>query len=99
MTRDAYALIPPYAASSLYGSDMSMHLERTVTVKASTMNIISAAEQKISQKLRSCFEADMNSRVGFILYGYCFLIIFFTLWFGNFFKLLECSVCLFEIFC
>ncbi|KAM3723589.1 Insulin-like growth factor 2 mRNA-binding protein [Dirofilaria immitis] len=65
LARDAYALMPPYAASSLYGSDMSMHLERTVTVKASTMSIVSAAEQKISQKLRLSFEADVNSRIMF----------------------------------
>lgn len=65
LTRDACVLIPPYASSSLYGSDISVHLERTVTVKASTLNTVSAAEQKISQKLRSCFEADMNNRVIF----------------------------------
>uniref|UniRef100_A0A1I8EHK6 KH domain-containing protein n=1 Tax=Wuchereria bancrofti TaxID=6293 RepID=A0A1I8EHK6_WUCBA len=65
LARDAYALMPPYAASSLYGSDMSVHLERTVTVKASTMNVVSAAEQKISQKLRLSFEADVNSRIMF----------------------------------
>ncbi|VDP13934.1 unnamed protein product, partial [Onchocerca flexuosa] len=39
LTRDAYTLMPPYAASSLCGSDMSMHLERTVTVKAPTMSV------------------------------------------------------------
>lgn len=44
---------------------MSMHLERTVTVKAPTMSVVSAAEQKISQKLRLSFEADVNSRVSF----------------------------------
>ncbi|KAL4003196.1 KH domain family protein [Acanthocheilonema viteae] len=63
LARDAYALMPPYTTSPLYGSDMSMHLERTVTVKAPTMSIISAAEQKISQKLRLSFEADVNSRI------------------------------------
>uniref|UniRef100_A0A915PW78 K Homology domain-containing protein n=1 Tax=Setaria digitata TaxID=48799 RepID=A0A915PW78_9BILA len=63
LARDAYALMPPYTASSLYGSDMAMHLERTVTVKAPTMSVVSAAEQKISQKLRLSFEADVNSRM------------------------------------
>uniref|UniRef100_A0A0R3S0I7 KH domain-containing protein n=1 Tax=Elaeophora elaphi TaxID=1147741 RepID=A0A0R3S0I7_9BILA len=65
LARDAYTLMPPYAASPMYGSDMSMHLERTVTVKAPTMSIVSAAEQKISQKLRLSFEADVNSRIIF----------------------------------
>ncbi|CAG9540775.1 unnamed protein product [Cercopithifilaria johnstoni] len=65
LARDAYALMPPYAASPLYGSDLSMHLERTVTVKAPTMSVVSAAEQKISQKLRLSFEADVNSRIIF----------------------------------
>uniref|UniRef100_A0A1I7VTA1 KH domain-containing protein n=1 Tax=Loa loa TaxID=7209 RepID=A0A1I7VTA1_LOALO len=65
LARDAYALMPPYTASSLYGSDVSVHLERTVTVKASTMSVVSAAEQKISQKLRLSFEADVNSRIMF----------------------------------
>uniref|UniRef100_A0A8R1Y3W7 K Homology domain-containing protein n=1 Tax=Onchocerca volvulus TaxID=6282 RepID=A0A8R1Y3W7_ONCVO len=65
LARDAYTLMPSYAASSLCGSDMSMHLERTVTVKAPTMNVVSAAEQKISQKLRLSFEADVNSRMMF----------------------------------
>lgn len=65
-TRDAYGLMPPYAAS-LYGSDMAMHVERTVTVKAPDMSVVSAAEQKISQKLRQSFEADLSNRVGLFL--------------------------------
>lgn len=65
LARDAYSLMPPYVTSPLYGSDVAMHLERTVTVKASTMSVVSAAEQKISQKLRLSFEADVNSRVSF----------------------------------
>ncbi|VDN03161.1 unnamed protein product [Thelazia callipaeda] len=61
--RDSYGLMSPYVASSLYGSDVAMYMERTVTVKASTMNVVSAAEQKISQKLRTCFKSDVNSRM------------------------------------
>uniref|UniRef100_A0A0M3IXB4 KH domain-containing protein n=1 Tax=Ascaris lumbricoides TaxID=6252 RepID=A0A0M3IXB4_ASCLU len=41
---------------------MAMHMERTITVKAAEMSIVSAAEQKISQKLRQSYEADLSNR-------------------------------------
>ncbi|VDK52885.1 unnamed protein product [Anisakis simplex] len=62
--RDMFGMLPGYGtAPPLYAADMAMHMERTVTVKASEMNVVSAAEQKISQKLRSSYEYDLNNRV------------------------------------
>ncbi|VDK50854.1 unnamed protein product [Gongylonema pulchrum] len=60
-------MVPPYGTgSSIYDSDVAVHVERTVTVKAADMSVISAAEQKISQKLRQSFEADVNNIVSFL---------------------------------
>lgn len=54
-------MVPPYVGSPVYGADMAVHIERTVTVKAADMTTISAAEQRISQKLRQSYETDLNS--------------------------------------
>ncbi|VDM43641.1 unnamed protein product [Toxocara canis] len=63
LSRDMLGMLPGYGgAPPLYAADMAMHMERTITVKAPEMSIVSAAEQKISQKLRQSYEADLSNR-------------------------------------
>lgn len=64
LSRDMLGMLPGYGGPPpLYAADMAMHMERTITVKAPEMSIVSAAEQKISQKLRQSYEADLSNRV------------------------------------
>lgn len=59
-------LLPQFGGpSSLYSPEVMSHMERTVTIKASDIDTASAAEQKISQKLRQSYEMDVGSRVCF----------------------------------
>uniref|UniRef100_A0A0M3I2Q9 KH domain-containing protein n=1 Tax=Ascaris lumbricoides TaxID=6252 RepID=A0A0M3I2Q9_ASCLU len=63
LSRDMLGMLPGYGGPPpLYAADMAMHMERTITVKAPEMSIVSAAEQKISQKLRQSYEADLSNR-------------------------------------
>uniref|UniRef100_A0A915A3M3 Uncharacterized protein n=1 Tax=Parascaris univalens TaxID=6257 RepID=A0A915A3M3_PARUN len=56
LSREMLGLLPGYGGlPPLYAADMAMHMERTITVKAPEMSVVSAAEQKISQKLAKSY--------------------------------------------
>ncbi|EYB81939.1 hypothetical protein Y032_0371g139 [Ancylostoma ceylanicum] len=51
-------LIPPFP-------DAVLTMERTITVKGPSIEVVSAAEQKISARLRQSYETDLQHRMSF----------------------------------
>ncbi|KJH50738.1 KH domain protein [Dictyocaulus viviparus] len=51
-------LIPPFP-------DAVLTMERTITVKGPSIDVVSAAEQKISARLRQSYETDLQHRMSF----------------------------------
>ena len=54
-SRNEMGVLSPY--------EVALNLERTITVKGPTIDAVSQAESRISQKLRQSFETDLQQRV------------------------------------